>query len=297
MKWFKRIGISLCIALFAACCGAVLLFNWSAFGWKALSVQTGSMRPAIPQGSLVLMHRVPNSSLKVGDVITYISPRLRNTTITHRIVKTYSFEGKIPAYITKGDANQAADTPVLNGMIQGKAVWYIPYLGKFMDWSRTWVGLAILVYLPALLMIFEEVLRLSKYYSRAKLYKWAGILAKEAEKPKLKLAQASIISVIMVAGSIFIAFPVQALLRSNTVAIGPNHISVAPKSQNCTTSGNNMTIVINGSGGNNTDNVNVSNTNNQTATTGNASSTSDSATSGNATNTNCTNINIHITNH
>src|SRR6185312_1351388 len=87
MIWFKRLGISLTIAFFTVCCGAVLLFNWGALGWKALSVPTGSMRPHIPPGSLVLMHRVPVASINVGDVITYTNPLHPNSTITHRVIK------------------------------------------------------------------------------------------------------------------------------------------------------------------------------------------------------------------
>src|SRR5665213_74097 len=126
MKWFKRLSISLTIAFFAVCCGAVLLFNWGSLGWKALSVPTGSMRPTIPPGSLVLMHSVPLSTLKVGDVITYTNPINMRSTITHRIVKTYKIDGKIPAFVTKGDANHISDRPIVGGMVQGKAIWHVP---------------------------------------------------------------------------------------------------------------------------------------------------------------------------
>ena len=53
MKLVRRIFISLGIMFFAVCCGAMLLTHWSAFGWKALAIPTGSMRPNIPPGSLV----------------------------------------------------------------------------------------------------------------------------------------------------------------------------------------------------------------------------------------------------
>src|ERR1700733_6907932 len=123
MKWLKRLGISLTIAFFAVCCGAVLLFNWGSMGWKALSVPTGSMRPHIPPGSLVLTHNVPLSSIKVGDVITYINPENMKSTVTHRVIKEYKLDGKVPAFITKGDANPSRDPwTVVGGLVQGKAI-------------------------------------------------------------------------------------------------------------------------------------------------------------------------------
>src|SRR5665213_2389095 len=156
MKLIRRIAISLTVLFFAVCCGAVLLFNWNALGFKALSVPTGSMRPNINPGSMVLMHRVPLSSLKVGDVITYTNPQTMKSTVTHRIIKTYKINGKVPAFVTKGDANKSADPwRVVGGLVQGKAIWHVPFLGKVMMWSKTWTGIAILIYAPALLLIIE----------------------------------------------------------------------------------------------------------------------------------------------
>ena len=308
MKWFKRITFSLTVLFFAVCCSAVLLFNWSALGWKALSVQTGSMRPAIPQGSLVLMHRVPDSSMKVGDVITYTNPRDMHTTITHRIGRAYKLDGKIPAYLTRGDANPSADPlPVVGGQVHGKVVWHVPFVGKIMDFSRSWAGLIVLIYLPALLVTIEEILRLSSYFAKAKVYKSAYILTryKGAVKPRMKFAQATAISLACIAGSVLIAFPVQAVLRSNPVTLGPNNISVAAiNPPNCPTGGNNTTVIIsstNTGGGNNSNSANVININHQDASSGNVNAngntTVGSVSSGNASNTNCTTTIINQTNH
>lgn len=289
MRWLKKIFISLSVLFFAVCCGAVLLFNWSALGFKALSVQTGSMRPSVPPGSLVLMHRVPISSLKTGDVITYANPRNPHTTITHRIIKTYKIDNKIPAFVTKGDANSSADMPVVGGQILGKAVWHVPHLGHWLDWSKTWVGLAILVYLPAFLIMFGEVQKMADYLRRFQPY----YLTFEVRKRRMlgrKLAAASFSAslIILIFGAV--AWPVQALLRSNTVSLTNNSISVAPNQ------GGGGTVISCTS----SNNVNVSSNSNQTATTGSATvsgnTTGGSATSGSASNSNSSNTTIHITN-
>lgn len=297
MKWLKRLGISLTIAFFAVCCGAVLLFNWSALGWKALSVPTGSMRPTIPPGSLVLMHRVPVTTLKVGDVITYANPLDMRKTITHRVITTYKLDGRIPAFITKGDANPSSDRPVVSGQVLGKAAWYAPRIGAWLSWSKTWLGLAILVYLPALLLMIEEVLRLNAYWKKSKTYMSAQILERlGALSPKKhRLVQATSISFVAIAGSALLAFPAQALLLSNAVALGPNNLrvtAVTPPPQ-CTSGNNTTTTVTTGGSGSNS--VNVNNNNNQNAQTGNAAANGGgTATSGNASNCNSTTTTITI---
>jgi signal peptidase I len=54
-------------------------------GRRALSVQTGSMEPAIKTGSLVFVTDVSAATIKPGDVITYTDPRNQAQTITHRV--------------------------------------------------------------------------------------------------------------------------------------------------------------------------------------------------------------------
>src|ERR1039458_10076152 len=109
MKIPQRITTILSVNLLAVSCLALLFFGTSMSGWKALAVPTASMRPAIPPGSLVLVQRVPISTLKVGDVITYINPLNPKTTLSHRIVKEYLLDGKVLAFVTKGDANKTDD--------------------------------------------------------------------------------------------------------------------------------------------------------------------------------------------
>jgi signal peptidase I len=293
MKQIRRIFIGFSVALLVGCCGAIIMLNWSVSGWKALTVPTSSMSPAIQPGSLVLMHSVPNSELRVGDVITYANPQKPGTTITHRITDKYNINGNVPAFITKGDANTSPDQPIVGGMVKGKVIWTVPIIGKWLEWTKTWAGVALLVYLPALIVMFGEAKRLVDYYRTMMPYKSPLILAREKvrSKKKSKFAVASVGSVALLIGSVAFALPVQALLRSNVVRLANNTIRVAPITppNNCPNSGNNTTVVITDSGGN----VNVTNSNNQNAQTGNAtSSNGGNATSGNATNCNSTNINI-----
>lgn len=295
MKLIHRIIVSFGVVIAAACLAAILLFNWSALGWKALAVPTGSMQPHIKSGSIVVVKSVPNSSLKVGDVITYTNPQNKKATITHRIVETRLVGGKIPGYLTKGDANPSADIPIVGGQVQGKVIAAIPYAGTVMAWTHTIIGLLLIIYLPALLVIIREVRRLADYYRQFVPYKAALILAREKElemsaRSKFQITAVPIISLLILVGSVLFAYPVQALLKSNTVSLTPNRLTVKATAPG-------------GGGGchsSNTNNVNVNTSTNQTATTGNVNNSNNTntgnSTSGNASNNSSTNINITITN-
>lgn len=277
-------------------CLAVILTHWSAFGWKALSVPTGSMRPGMPPGSLALMHRVPDSSLKVGDVITYASPLNQRITISHRIIKISRLENGAPEFITKGDSNPAPDRPVNEGLVLGQVVWHIKFIGAWLMWSKTWLGITALVYLPAALIIIEEILRLNNYYKQCQPYKLFGYRRYEilrpttTSTPKLTVGL-SVFAVVMFASGI-VGPKVEALLSSNAVTLGPNTVVTAKKKpgggNQC--SGNT----------NNNNNVNINNSTTQSASSGSATvggnTTGGNAASGSAGNTNSTTVTINITN-
>jgi signal peptidase I len=286
MKLARGILIGLGAAGFSLACLAVLLFNRPTWGWQALSIPTGSMRPHVPPGSLALVHRVPNSTLKVGDVITYTNPLTERGTVTHRIVKTYKIAGRIPAYITKGDANTTPDTLVVGGLVQGKMVWHVPYVGEGLMWAKSWVGIAVLVYLPALVIMLEETRRLASYWAQTKPYRLVPLPKPQRVISLTRLAAASsLLTVLVVAGMSVGWRPAFALGASNTVTLGPNTLTVG------------RIVPASGSGGNcsSSTNVHINNSSSQTATTGSATSTSGPATSGNASNTTSTSVNVNVT--
>jgi len=298
MKLIRKILISLGLAFFAGAVGALLLFGLPFTGWKALTVPTGSMRPTIPPGSLVLMHRVPLTSLKVGDVITYTNLAKPGTTITHRIIKTYKIGGTVPAFITKGDANPSPDAPVVGGQVLGRAAAHLPHLGAWVSFIKKPYVLLPMVYIPALAIIYEEIKRLNQYYKEQRPYTAPGFeRPKEAKGIMTKMATSMKLGVAIVVVMSAVAVPAaHALLRSNTVSLAPNRLTVVKviPPPVCTTNSSNVTIT--GSGNSNTtNNVNVSNTNNQSSSTGNATSNGGgTATTGNSTNTNCTTITVTI---
>ncbi|WP_461164802.1 signal peptidase I [Arthrobacter sp. R4-81] len=101
-----------------------------ATGATPYTVLTGSMRPTMPPGSLVVTKPVEASELKVGDAITYQIRSGEPEVVTHRIISLSQTLGGETLFTTQGDANPHPDEkPVKAGQIRG-VVWYsIPFAG------------------------------------------------------------------------------------------------------------------------------------------------------------------------
>ncbi len=84
-------------------------------GYSFLRTLTGSMEPAIPVHSLVVVQETPAEELQVGDIITYVSTSssLEGSLNTHRITQVNNNDGKI-TFRTKGDANAVEDNETIS---------------------------------------------------------------------------------------------------------------------------------------------------------------------------------------
>jgi signal peptidase len=142
------------------------------------AVQSGSMEPNIPTGSLLFIQRVSGNDLVVGgpptgDVVVYYFP---NTKITdyflfavydptpwsHRAIDKVDINGTYYV-LTKGDANNSPDQNPLNpsswvpmDRIIGKVVWFVPYLGYPFLWIKNpFVIVAVFIILIILIIMPE----------------------------------------------------------------------------------------------------------------------------------------------
>ena len=113
-------------------------------------VFTGSMEPAIPVGSVVLIKPVDPETLKIGDIICFQFSEPKS--ITHRIVSITN-EG----FITKGEANEDPDQwTVKKENVIGKVEMTIPYVGHLGYFVRTPLGFITLIIIPASILIVLE---------------------------------------------------------------------------------------------------------------------------------------------
>jgi len=122
---------------------------------KFFVVQSGSMEPAIKMGSVVMIK--PEKDYKVGDIITFGRYTRTKAPTTHRIYKIEN-QGPEPLYITKGDANNAPDfKKIRKSEILGKVILSIPYVGYAVDFAKKPVGFALIIIIPAGVIIGDEI--------------------------------------------------------------------------------------------------------------------------------------------
>lgn len=135
-------------------------------------VKSGSMEPKIMTGSIVAIRA--SDVYNTGDVITFDG---RNSIIptTHRIVEIHTEDGET-TFTTKGDANEEADAePALLSSVRGKVLFTIPYAGYVLDFARQPMGFALLVALPALLIVLDEIGKIWKELRRIRRLRVAKV--------------------------------------------------------------------------------------------------------------------------
>lgn len=99
-------------------------------GATPYTVLTGSMRPDLPPGTLVVVKPVDPADIGVGTVITYQLKSGEPTVVTHRVVGQGLDDKGVPIFTTRGDANDTPDQKLVRPVQVEGEVWYsLPLLG------------------------------------------------------------------------------------------------------------------------------------------------------------------------
>ena len=106
---------------------AIIWFAVGLFPIQPTTIISGSMRPALDVGDVVIIAKVSEDTVEPGDIIQF--REAEGFTTVHRVVEIQESEGKI-VFITQGDANREPDAdPVIPENVVGKAVFSIPKIG------------------------------------------------------------------------------------------------------------------------------------------------------------------------
>lgn len=103
---------------------------------RLLNVQSGSMRPAIAPGDLIVARPAPATRPGVGDIVTFDDPSRPGRLLTHRVTAVHR-DGDRLTYHTRGDANAIDEqwaTPSDGVVLTTVAI--IPHLGIVARMSR-----------------------------------------------------------------------------------------------------------------------------------------------------------------
>lgn len=149
-----------------------------AFGYKFMIVISGSMQPALPLGSLVIVTPCDYEDLQDGDIVTM---DLNGYTVTHRIIGKYDASKKdgksvlkkgdagydeATYWVTKGDANDTIDGPLTGNVIgvvaENHAFTFLGEIVRYVRANATLVVISLII-----LVVFVLILQ----YLRSRMIK------------------------------------------------------------------------------------------------------------------------------
>jgi len=106
---------------------AIIWFAAGLFPVHPTTIISGSMRPTLEVGDVVIVATVSPRLIEAGDVIQYREPGgIRSV---HRVVEVQEIDGKL-SFITQGDDNEEPDpNPVLPANLVGRMVFSVPRVG------------------------------------------------------------------------------------------------------------------------------------------------------------------------
>lgn len=124
-------------------------------GWQLQSVQSGSMAPTYPVGSLLVIGQIDAGDVAPGMALVFEDPAAAGKLVTHRVVRVAP--GQELAFVTKGDANTTADpSPVPARFVRGRVLWSVSQLGTLLDWLQWPRSFVLLVLVPGALLAWSE---------------------------------------------------------------------------------------------------------------------------------------------
>lgn len=145
-------SIVLLVGLFAGV--AIVVLGAPLVGYEAIIVRGGSMAPALPYGSLVLVN-VRDPDIVPGEIVTV--RRESGVLVTHRVVEIV--DGETRTLVLKGDANAQADArPVPASAVLGTVTYQLPIAGFLAFLLRQPSGLLSLGALLACLLLAARLL-------------------------------------------------------------------------------------------------------------------------------------------
>ena len=185
----KIIATVLSAAIFVICLTSFVIIAISAkndtvpsvFNHSVLTLLTKSMEPVYKAGDVVVVKKVNEHDLQVGDVISFYSsaPDIKGMPNTHRVIRIETVNGKT-VFWTKGDNNEMADIyGVESKDLIGKVVFKVPAVGKAVRYIQTKkAAYFLIIIVPILVIFFFEIKNVKEKFKQVK----EGEAKEETEK-------------------------------------------------------------------------------------------------------------------
>jgi len=191
MKWLGKIVYGVFIAALAGVAALLLATLLPVTGnFEIKIVKSGSMEPAIPTGSLIVSRpsfakaTEGRPAYKPGDIIVFGQDTATQIPTTHRVVSV-RHEGGQTFYQTKGDANEEADPrEIAANEILGEVIFSVPYAGYILDFARQPTGFALLIGVPAALIVLDEGVNIFKEVTKLRKRRKLGVAVRQMPVPQ-----------------------------------------------------------------------------------------------------------------
>jgi len=131
-----RLGRLSTALLWGAVALAVTVVVAGALGYRTEVVLTGSMRPALKPGDMVLVGGIAAADMRVGDIVSFAAPGQHGIVITHRVRSLRPAARHRIAVVTRGDANSASEhwTIGRDGHL-ARVITTLPGVGAVTNWA------------------------------------------------------------------------------------------------------------------------------------------------------------------
>lgn len=143
IRWWCGQVLSWLVLFIVLALIAVMIVVPKLGGATAYTVLTGSMRPHLPPGTLVVVKPIDPQYLRIGEVATYQLESGEPEVVTHRVSAIGASLGGEEQFIFRGDANNTDDEPVQPEQIRGELWYSVPLLGYVNSalslQQRTWL--------------------------------------------------------------------------------------------------------------------------------------------------------------
>lgn len=157
------------------------------FGYRAYIVNTDSMSATdFDAGALIFVKEVDCSTLREGDIITFVSQNNESfgETLTHKIRKVTRDANGNPGFITYGTTTDTDDATIVTyPYVLGKYQSHLPHVGTFFNFLKTPQGYIICIFLPFMLLILYHGINSIRLFRR---YKAEQLEEMNTEKARLE---------------------------------------------------------------------------------------------------------------
>ena len=159
-----------CWTLIAVLTVAVIIFVFTkingetpkVFGYTLHRIVTGSMRPELEVGDVIVSKEIKDKSeIAIGDIVTFQGDaRFENNKVTHRVlVAPYDNGRGATVIVTKGDANIDDDGEISVGDVESKYHSKVDFLKSIYNFFFTPWGLFVFIFV-LLLVFFDEIVNI-----------------------------------------------------------------------------------------------------------------------------------------